>query len=108
MLFIGFQAAGTLGRRIVDRAPVVRIAGEEIPVRADIVTLGGFSAHADRSALLDWLGRFRRPPSQIYLVHGETGSALALAAAIDQRFRRTATLPHPARRSRCDPPARVH
>lgn len=95
VLFIGFQAAGTLGRRIVDRAPVVRIAGEEIPVRARIVTLGGFSAHADRSALLDWVGRFRHPPAKIWLVHGEPGSALALADAIDQRFQRTALLPEP-------------
>lgn len=95
VLFIGFQAAGTLGRRLVDGAPLVRIAGEEIPVRARIVTLGGFSAHADRTALLDWVGHFKRPPAQIYLVHGENTSALALAEAIDRRFQRTPVLPTP-------------
>lgn len=93
VLFIGFQAAGTLGRRIVDGAPRVRIAGEEIDVRAQIVTLGGFSAHADRSTLLDWLGAFRKLPARIFLVHGEEESAQALAGAIAGRFGRRPELP---------------
>lgn len=86
VIFIGYQAAGTLGRRIVDGAQGVRISGEEVPVRAQVVTLGGFSAHADRSALLDWLGKFRRPPGRTFLVHGEEHASRALAAAIETRF----------------------
>lgn len=93
VLFVGFQAVGTLGRRIVDGAQTVRIAGEEVAVRAEIVTLGGFSAHADRSALLDWLAAFRRAPGRIFLVHGEEDSSRALAAAIGNRFGRSADIP---------------
>jgi len=78
VLIIGYQAAGTLGRRLVDRAPSVRIMGEEIPVRARVVTLGGFSAHADQAALLGWARGFERPPAMTYLVHGEETSAAAL------------------------------
>jgi len=95
VLFIGFQAAGTLGRRIVDGARVVRIAGEEIAVHAEIVVLDGFSAHADQGALLDWVGRFRRPPAQIYLVHGEDNSLQALSAAIENRFHSPVMIPGP-------------
>jgi metallo-beta-lactamase family protein len=93
VLFIGFQAAGTLGRRLVDRAPLVRIFGEDIPVRARIATLGGFSAHADQSALLGWLGHLRAAPEQLFLVHGEADVAAALAARIEQRFGWHARLP---------------
>src|SRR5690606_27938745 len=71
VLFIGYQAAGTLGRRLVDGASVVRMFGEEIPVRARIATLEGFSAHADRKSLLAWLRGTRRPPGRTWLVHGE-------------------------------------
>ncbi len=83
VLIIGFQAAGTLGRRLVDRAESVRIFGEDIPVRAEIVTLGGFSAHADQSALLGWARGFARPPAVTYLVHGEEQSARALGMRLE-------------------------
>lgn len=82
VLFIGYQAAGTLGRRLVDGAPVVRMFGEEIPVRARIATLDGFSAHADRASLLAWLRGTRPPPGRIYLVHGEPAASAALASEI--------------------------
>jgi len=78
VLIIGFQAAGTLGRRLVDRATSVRIMGEDVPVRAEIVTLGGFSAHADQSALFGWARNFTKPPAMTYLVHGEERASLAL------------------------------
>lgn len=82
IVIAGFQAAGTLGRRLVDRVPSVRIFGEHIPVRADIFTIGGLSAHADQNALLDWLRGLRRPPRQTVLVHGEPMAAESLRQAV--------------------------
>ncbi len=82
ILFAGFQAAGTLGRRIVDGAKRVRLFREEVQVRAHVYTLGGLSAHADRSALLAWLHRFVRPPRQTYTVHGESETAIGFAQTI--------------------------
>ncbi len=79
VLITGFQAQGTLGRRLVDGAKQVRIFGEEIDVRASIHTIGGLSAHADQPALLAWTASFRRPPQQTFVVHGEASSALAFA-----------------------------
>lgn len=81
VLIVGYQAAGTLGRRLVDRVPVVTIGGTRVPVRAEIVTLGGFSAHADQAAILGWLRHFRAPP-RTWLVHGEPAAASALATKI--------------------------
>lgn len=79
VLITGFQAQGTLGRRLVDGAKQVRIFGEEIAVRAAIHTVGGLSAHADQPALLAWTANFRRPPRQTFVVHGEACSALVFA-----------------------------
>ena len=93
LLFIGFQAAGTLDRRLVDGATHVRIFGEDVAVRARIATLGGFSAHADQAALLAWLGHLRTEPGQLFLVHGESEVATSLAARIEQRFHWHARLP---------------
>lgn len=75
VIIAGFQAAGTLGRRLVDGARSVRLFREVVPVRADLYTLGGLSAHADRDALLQWLSRFRAPPERTYVVHGEAETA---------------------------------
>lgn len=82
VLITGFQAAGTLGRRLVDGARSVRIFGQQIPVRAAIHTIGGLSAHADQAALLGWLKHFRKPPARTFVVHGETLAATALSEAI--------------------------
>lgn len=82
VVITGFQAAGTLGRRLVDGARRVRIFGEELPVRADIYTIGGLSAHADRDALLAWLGHFDRPPRHCFVVHGEADTAAIFAEAV--------------------------
>ena len=86
VIFTGFQAAGTLGRRIVDGRKSVRIYGEDVPVVAGIYTIGGLSAHADRGALLDWLAHFSRAPKKTFVVHGEAATALDFAEAIRQRF----------------------
>jgi metallo-beta-lactamase family protein len=85
IVFAGFQAAGTLGRRIVEHADTVRLFGEDYPVRARVFTIGGLSAHADRSALLGWLANFRRPPGQTWVVHGEPLAARSLCDAINAK-----------------------
>ena len=82
ILITGFQAGGTLGRRLVDGAKLVRIFKQEIPVRADIYTIGGLSAHADQKALLDWLGGFRKAPRQVFVVHGEESTAQSFAGLL--------------------------
>jgi len=86
IVFAGFQAAGTLGRRIVDGAKSVRLLGEACPVRAKVFTIGGLSAHADQSALLGWLSGFQNPPRQTWIVHGEPLAAQGLREAIHQRL----------------------
>lgn len=86
VLITGFQAQGTLGRRLVDGARRVRIFGEEIGVRASIHTLGGLSAHADQPALLGWAANFDPPPRRAYVLHGEASAAQALAAQLDARL----------------------
>ncbi len=82
ILFTGFQAEGTLGRRIVEGARNVRLFGESVPVRAKVCTLGGLSAHADRTALLGWLRNFRRPPGRVFIVHGELETAQSFAESL--------------------------
>jgi len=86
IVFVGFQAAGTLGRRIVDGAKSVRLFRESYPVRAKVFTINGLSAHADQQALLGWLAHFRRPPRQTWVVHGEPLAAHALRDEIEKRF----------------------
>ncbi len=93
IVFVGFQAAGTLGRRIVDGAKTVRLFGEPCAVRAKVFTIGGLSAHADRDALLGWLAGFRRAPRQTFVVHGEPLAAHSLRDAIKARFGWRAEVP---------------
>jgi len=81
VVFVGFQAAGTPGRALVDGATTMKIVGEDIAVRATIHTLGGFSAHASQSQLLEWLSHFKKPRPELYLVHGEDGAKQALQQA---------------------------
>jgi metallo-beta-lactamase family protein len=86
VLITGFQAAGSLGRRLVDGARSVRIFGQQVSVRASIHTIGGLSAHADQIALLGWLRNFRRPPERTFVVHGEPVAADTLAVEIRQKL----------------------
>ncbi|MGA0023648.1 MAG: MBL fold metallo-hydrolase RNA specificity domain-containing protein [Burkholderiales bacterium] len=86
LLIVGFQAAGTLGRRIVDGARSVRIFGIPVPVRADVYTINGLSAHADRDALLAWMRNFKKPPARTFIVHGEESVAAVLADAVRARL----------------------
>lgn len=79
VLLIGFQAAGTRGRSLQEGAESVRIHGGDVRVRAQIQTIEGLSAHADRGELERWLSGFTKAPERIYLVHGEPGASTALA-----------------------------
>jgi metallo-beta-lactamase family protein len=86
LLITGFQAAGTLGRRIVDGEKEVRIFGVPVPVRADIYTIGGLSAHADQGALLGWLAHFKRAPAHTFVVHGEPETADIFAGLVRDKL----------------------
>jgi metallo-beta-lactamase family protein len=86
ILIAGFQAAGTLGRRLVDGAKLVHVFGQPVPVRARIYTVGGLSAHADQAALLKWLGGFHKPPGHTFVVHGEAGASVHFARAIKEQL----------------------
>ena len=85
-MIVGFQAGGTLGRRLVDGARQVSLFGVRLPVRASIHTIGGLSAHADQAALLEWMGYLQEPPRQTFVVHGEAEAASELARVIEMRL----------------------
>jgi metallo-beta-lactamase family protein len=93
ILFPGFQAQGTLGRRLIEGAERVRIFGEDIPVRAAIHSVDGLSAHADQKALLDWARGFVQPPAQTFVVHGELSAAQAFAELLQQQLGWQVTVP---------------
>lgn len=93
ILFVGYQAEGTLGRKILDGAKKVKIFGEEILVNARIESIDGFSGHADKNGLLDWLGQFKKKPRGIFIVHGESDAQEELAAAIVEKFRIDCVIP---------------
>ena len=86
IVITGFQAYGSLGRRLVDKAKKVRLFGEEVPVRASIHTIGGLSAHADQAGLLDWLKGFEQAPKKVFVVHGEAESSSVFAACIREEL----------------------
>lgn len=94
IIFAGFQAQGTLGRRIVEGAKKVRIFGEEIAVNARVYTIGGLSAHADRDELLDWLSKFKKRPQRVFVIHGEEETALGFAETIRGQLNFDAYVPN--------------
>jgi metallo-beta-lactamase family protein len=94
IVFVGFQANGTLGRKIIDGAAKVNVLGEDMAVRAKIYTIGGFSAHGDQKDLLDWLGVFKNNP-EVFIVHGEEKAALDFEQAVRERFGFTTHVPNP-------------
>lgn len=93
LVIVGFQAAGTLGRRLVEGDRSVKIYGEKIVVRARVFTIGGFSAHADQSLLLSWLSHFENPRMQVYVIHGEPNSSEQFAALVKERLRLAVHVP---------------
>jgi metallo-beta-lactamase family protein len=86
VVFAGFQVGGSRGARLVAGEREVKIHGEMVPVRARIVQLEGFSGHADRDGILDWLRPLRRPPQQSFVVHGEPDAADGLRVALQDRL----------------------
>ena len=93
ILFVGYQAEGTLGRRLLEGAKVIKIMGEEIGVRAQIHSIGGFSAHADQAGLIDWLKGFEQLPRGIFITHGENNAQKEMAALIRQQLNIEPTIP---------------
>jgi len=113
ILFTGFQAPGTRGAAIVAGADSVKIHGQHVPIRAEVVQLHGLSSHADQAETLEWLGGFHAPPSLTCLVHGEPPAADALRLRIEERLRwpvlvaeHRQAVPIPARRKSAATPAR--
>ena len=85
IMFVGYQALGTLGRQIVDGAKKVRILGQKYKVKAKVVRVHGFSAHADRDELLDWLRELDAAPRRVFVVHGEADSAKAFGNYVREK-----------------------
>jgi len=87
ILIVGWQAPHTLGRRLVEKAPVVKIFGMEYSLEAEVVTLNGFSGHADLPGILSWLKALKKPPQQTFVVHGEPDAAQELAGRLRGELR---------------------
>ncbi len=86
ILFVGYQAVGTLGRQLVDGAKRVKLFGEDISVKARIEMIDGFSGHADRDGLTDWLSKMNRKPKKIFIVHGEEECMSEFSRTINEEF----------------------
>jgi metallo-beta-lactamase family protein len=86
MLFIGYQAEGTRGRAILNGNSTVRIHGEDVPIKAQVENISGFSAHADYNEILAWLIGFNRPPKKTFIVHGEPDASASLTEKITDKL----------------------
>ena len=86
VLFVGYQAAGTRGRALIEGAATVKIHGRMVPVHARIAKIDSMSAHADRGEILRWLGLFPAPPGRLCLVHGEPAPMDALRSVIAEKL----------------------
>ncbi len=93
VLLVGYEAEGSRGRALQDGAKYLRIHGEEVPVRAQVIEIGQLSAHAGKSELLRWLSGFKAPPRQTFLVHGEPVALDTLRTAITNQFHWPVTIP---------------
>ncbi len=93
ILFVGYQAQGTLGREIVEGAKNIRIFNQTYPVRARIENVGGFSAHADQEELLRWVSGFEKPPQKIFVIHGEKETAVRFADFLKKKIKSEIVVP---------------
>ena len=87
IVFVGYQAQGTLGRRIKEGEKVVKIFGEEIQVNAEICSLEGFSGHADREGIIQWIKSFKNRPKKIFVVHGEEEATKEISRKIEEELK---------------------
>nr|MCR5802596.1 MBL fold metallo-hydrolase [Lachnospiraceae bacterium] len=94
ILFVGYQANGTLGRAIVEGAKTVKLFGEEIDVRAQIKQLRGLSGHADQAGLIDWISAFEEKPKKVFIVHGEDSVATSFAELLKIEYGQRAVAPY--------------
>ena len=94
VLFVGYQAEGTLGRKLIDGADSVKLFGEEIKVNARIAEMDGISGHADRDMLLDWLGNIKNQPETVFVNHGSDISCADFAASVKEKFGYNAVAPY--------------
>lgn len=94
LVFVGYQAEGTLGRIILNGAKKVKILGEEVAVKAEIYNLQGFSGHADQKVLLNWVRNFKKKPTKIFIVHGEAESTQALSKLIEEELNIETVIPN--------------
>ncbi len=86
ILFVGYQAAGTKGRRLLEGAKTLWLQGDEMEVKASIEHIESFSAHADQDGVLNWIGRMKKTPPHIFVIHGEEESQKVMAEKIQERF----------------------
>jgi metallo-beta-lactamase family protein len=93
LVFVGYQAEGTLGRLILSGQRKLRLLGEEITVKAKVVSIDSFSAHADMDGLTDWLGFFKKPPQAVFLVHGEEKAGADFGEHVREKLGYTAYQP---------------
>ena len=95
VVFVGYQAEESMGRRLIEGIKRVKIMGEEVTVKAQIHNLDGFSAHADRNQILEWLSHVNNvKPANIFIVHGESTAAGSLSEAISEKFAIPSYIPH--------------
>jgi len=94
VLFVGYQSVGTLGRKLIEGASVVKLFGENIEVAANIETLKGISGHADKNGLLEWLGGFETPVQHVFVVHGEDAVTDQFAQTVTETFGWNAFAPY--------------
>jgi metallo-beta-lactamase family protein len=93
ILITGYQAANTLGRKIVEKQQEVNIFGEPMRLRAEVDSIGELSGHADQHELLDWMAPVVPGLKKVFLVHGEPGAQAALKAEIEQRYKLEVAIP---------------
>jgi metallo-beta-lactamase family protein len=84
VLFAGYQAEGSRGRRILEGEPTIKIFGEDVPVKCQVRVINGLSAHADQSELLQWLSNIKNSPKMTFITHGELQSSTTLAKKLEE------------------------
>ncbi len=94
LLFVGYQANGTLGRHIYNGAKSVKLFGEEVEIRANVLTMRSMSGHADRAGLLKWIASFENPPREVFVVHGEAQVSHTFAQELRLKYSLNAVVPN--------------